>query len=159
QTRVVWVGTHPMSITLDGAGHAWVGGDSFAVKLDISSMTVIENHSVQGQVTALAFSAGQNQLVTVIDPGSTGGVSARAYRADQQFGAAYSDSNSAAVTQYAAAPLSSELLRPAQLGTGALVSDTVNNAIAVSASGSRFSVIDLSTGQVILTASFEAPIR
>lgn len=160
QTRVVSVGIQPSTISLDASGHAWVGGNGFVAKLDLASMTLLEYRPVTGRVTGLAVSGGQDQLVTVLDPSSTQNATATsAYRTDSQFASTYSAASSTAASDYLSSSLRPNLLLPAQLGSGALVSESVNNAFSISAQGTQFSVIDLSTGSVVMSGILDAPIR
>lgn len=59
------VGGQPTSVALSSGGTLWVGGQGFLTEINTQNMSVVATESTTGKtITALAYSDGENELVT-----------------------------------------------------------------------------------------------
>lgn len=154
-TRTVGLNYHPRAISLDPGGAAvWVGGQGWISKIDLGSLGHVASYQVNGTITSLGTSVGQNSLVyTAITnssaPSSTYGAtisypasnySVRQLRLSDMSTIGEVSGGSASAYQYSAAVLAA----PSALAGGTKVSLKYSNAISVSATPSGFVVMDVS---------------
>ncbi|MGC1873074.1 MAG: YncE family protein [Acidobacteriaceae bacterium] len=158
-TNTISVGSQPTTISLDGNGDAWIGGNNFVAQLNLSSFA-ITSHAVNGLVNGIAYSNGQGQVLTTIAPSTdSASLSAISYRPSSGYSQAAAVTSSGALSAYSNSSMDSELLWPAQLSTGTLVSNQLNNMIGVTVSGASFAVTDLHSGAAMLTGQAPGTIR
>ena len=63
-TAAIAVGPNPSALAMDPSGTAlWVGGNNYITKIDLASRQPVSNFTVNGQVTSLTISVGQNSFV------------------------------------------------------------------------------------------------
>jgi YVTN family beta-propeller protein len=159
-TNTISVGSAPTSITLDGSGFAWIGGNGYAQKLNLSTLTIAATETVSGTITALAYSAGESQLVTNVAPASSSLQGGAVTYQPSPFASANTVAGAShAYSDFSGSSLASQLSWPAQMANGAIVSPNLNNDLAVISSGTSFSVIEIQTGQVILQGVLPGVIR
>jgi len=140
------VGMQPLSLNVDGSGNLWVGGVAYIKELSVSTYQVLQSISVSGEATSLAVSATQGQVLATIAPvsGNSGALVTQAYSTSS--GQVLNSSSIGNVVPYVSSAISSQLVSPAQLGTGTLVSANYGNDLAISASPGGFVVTEVSTG-------------
>ncbi len=153
------VGMQPLSLNVDGSGNLWVGGVAYIKELSVSTYQVLQSISVSGEATSLAVSATQGQVLVTIAPvsGNSGALVTQAYSTSS--GQVLNSSSIGNIVPYVSSAISSQLVSPAQLGTGTLVSANYGNDLAISASPGGFVVTEVSTGGTIMTGTTPNPIR
>lgn len=158
-TNTVSLPGSPTSISLDGNGHAWIGGVDFIDEINLSNLSVASSTQTSDTITGLAYSMGQSQLLTSIAPTSTSMQTGAAFKPSSSYTRTATISGSGAYSDYQNSILSSQLTLPSQLSTGVLVSTKMNNLFGVTASGSTLNVVELYSGKTLLTGQAPGVIR
>ena len=154
QSRTVYVGASPLSLSLDPGGTAlWVGGLNYIAKVDLSSFAVLSNFSASGQVGSLAISAGQNAIV--YSAVATGQYLYQAQNASVSTGAPQGTFVSASTVGTAFASGTPGYL----LSSVSLVSADANNRYAVTSTPTGFALLDLQTQSTMLTGATPSAVR
>lgn len=162
-TRTVAVGYRPTSVTLDPSGTAiWVGGQGWMSKIDVVSFTTVSTYSVNGTITSMGMSKGQNKLIyTVLTndsaPDSTDGQaitlsSSTASLREMSF----SDMTTTATITIGSGSLLQSIIPPVA-ATG--VSAKYGNGISVSATPTGFVVMDVTVGVEIMRGTTPTPVH
>lgn len=153
----VGVGSTPSSLALDPSGSAfWVGGLNYISKVNISGLSVATTFTVNGQVTSLSISSGQNAFVYTVVNGST----FRGEHANLTSGAPTADyAISMPVTVASVKSDASSTSLPSWLNIGGpLVSASYGNRYIVEGTPNGFAVLDLKVGKLIMQGTTPAPI-
>ncbi|HEY2392235.1 MAG TPA: hypothetical protein VGK22_13765 [Candidatus Angelobacter sp.] len=154
QTRVLSVGTSPLSLSIDSSGSTlWVGGLNYITKVDLASFTASSTFTVSGQVGSVAVASTQNALVyTAV---STGTSTFQAQNASISTGTPMQTFVSASTTGTAFASGT-----PGYLLSGvSAVSSNFNNRYALTSTPTGFELIDLQTQTVIMDGTTPSAIR
>lgn len=158
-TNTVSLPGSPTSISLDDNGHAWIGGVGFIDEVNLSNLSVVSSKQTSDTITGLAFSSGQNQLLTSIAPTSTSTLTGAFFKPSSSYTQSATISGSGAYSDYQNSILGSQLTLPSELSTGVLISSKMNNLFGVTASGSNINVVELYTGKTLLTGEAPGVIR
>lgn len=154
---MVAVGSMPTSLAMDPSGSAfWVGGLNYISKVNISNLSVSSTFTVNGQVTSLSISSGQNAFIYTVVSGST----FRGEHAALTSGAPVADyaiSMPVAAASVMSNATSSSLPSWLNIG-GPLVSASYGNRYIVEGTPSGFAVLDLKVGKVMMQGTTSAPI-
>jgi len=169
-SRTVTVGYHPNALAMDPSGSAfWVGGQGWMSKIDAASLAVVATQSVNGTITSMAASNGQNTLIytamtNASAPDSTyaqaisypsSNYSVREVRLSDFSTIAERGAGSASSYQYYSVWSPS----PSQLAGGTQVSVNYGNGISISATPGGFLVLDATGGQEIMRGTTPTPVR
>lgn len=149
------VGSSPTALAMDASGTAfWVGGLNYISKINTSNLSTATTYTVDGQVTSLSISAGQNQYVYTAVSGST---FAGAHAALSS-GTPHSDYHlSMPGGQMMSQALAGGLPSWLNIG-GPLVSISYGNRYVVEGTPAGFAVLDLQTDKVMMQGLTSAPI-
>lgn len=170
--RTISVGYHPTSLTLDPSGTSlWVGGQGWLSKVDLSSFSILATYTVNGTITSMAASTGQNSIIyTAVTnssaPNSTYSAaiaypsslySVRKLRLSDMGTFTSASYGSASAYQYSA--VSGSLPMPSLLAGGTKVSVNYGNRISVSATPEGFVVVEVPSGVEIMRGRTPTPVR
>ncbi len=153
------VGVQPSAIDIDSSGNLWVGGNSVISELSAGTYQLAKSIPVSGLVTSLAVSNALGEIVYTLAPGADTTQPLMNEAVSMSNGQRAYSKIVGSATSYVASPISSQLLQPAQLGSGTLVSANYGNDLSISASPGGFVVTELSTGGTVMTGSTPGPIR
>lgn len=168
--RTTGVGYRPTSAAMDPSGTSvWVGGEGWLSRVDLGSFSVVATYPIDGTITSLASSNGQNKLVYTVhaNTGSSsapGGSSSssnyfvRELRLSDMATTANLPAGSGSVYENYAAP-GSPASMPSLLGGGTQVSFDYGNGVSVSATPEGFLVMDVTGGREIMRGRTATPVR
>jgi YVTN family beta-propeller protein len=171
-TRTVGVGSYPSAITLAPSANAlWIAGQGWMSYLDIPSFSVGATFTVNGTVTSMGASAGDNSIVyTAVTNASTphttygarinypeASYSVRKVRLADMYTSADLPEGGATVYGYSASGYSLPL--PSLLAGGTRVSVDFGNGISVSATPDGFVVMDVAGGNEVMRGTTPTPVR
>jgi DNA-binding beta-propeller fold protein YncE len=147
-------GSSPTSLAMDPSGTAfWVGGLNYVSKINTSNLSTATTYTVNGQVTSLSVSAGQNQYVyTVVSGSSFAGA-----HAALSSGTPHTDYLLTMPASHLKSEASGGLPSWLNIG-GPLVSVSYGNRYIVEGTPAGFAVLDLQTNKVMMQGLTSAPI-
>jgi YVTN family beta-propeller protein len=159
ETGAIAVGASPAALALDPSGTAlWVGGDNYISEINLSTLTAESTTQVDGQVSSIACSSGENALVYTVVSGNSI-TPEQAQLSTGQFVASYAtvsipSSNFVANTTGATATPPNWFMVQ-----GALVTASYGNRYAVTGTPAGFAVLDLQTQTTMLQGSAPSAVR
>jgi YVTN family beta-propeller protein len=168
-SRTLSVGYHPTSLAMDPSGGAiWVGGQGWLWKINTKTLAVLGTYQINGTITSMAASAGQNSLIyTAVTnasaPNSTNGeaisypasnYTVRQLRLSDMSTVATISAGSAASYEYSAAAMP----MPAFLSGGTQISVNYGNGISISATPEGFLVM-VAGGIELMRGRTATPVR
>jgi len=156
QTNLVSVGAYPAAVAMDPSGASfWVGGDGYIDQFSTSSLALEASYGVGGFVSSLAVSQGQGEIFYTV-AATSGGVAAEAQSiGSHQVIASYS---------FGTQPVSGcwgcgGPTDPPLQANSTLVSNILNNGLAVGATPNGFALVSLMSNQVIFQGGTPNPVR
>lgn len=149
----------PSAIDMDSSGNLWIGGNGGISELSAGTYQLAKSIPISGIVTSLAVSNALGEIVYTLAPVTDNTLPLMNQAVSMSNGQQAYSKSMGSVTPYMVSPLSSQLLHPAQLGSGTLVSANYGNDLSISASPGGFVVTELSTGGTVMTGSTPGPIR
>ena len=174
-SAAITVGSNPSALAMDPSGTAlWVGGNNYISKIDLGTLQSVANFTVNGQVTSLTISVGQNAFVyttmgTSFTPAATANFSIQHaslstgtfMATDFVYSAPISSFTQGSFqAQYFAAGSTTSSAPPAWLAAqGASVSADFGNRYMVTGTPTGFVVVDLQTNTTVLQSATASPIR
>jgi len=161
-TRTASVGTNPASITMDPTGAAlWVGGAGYLKKVDLTSFAVTSTIPVSGNVTSLAASNQQNELLyTTVSPTCCSGASN--YTASDLSLAnltVQGNYGAGSAATYASYSMNNTLPNPGVIPGASLVSAQWSNGLGASATPTGFVIYDLIGHKEVMRGTTATPVR
>jgi YVTN family beta-propeller protein len=149
------------SVAMDPSGsYVWVGGTNYLYKVSVSSLAVVETYPVSGQVTSLAASNAQNELVYTLVENCCSASSK--YSANEVSISTMTNTGthaSASASPYAAYTMNGTLPSAATLPQATVVSAQFSNGMAASATPTGFVVYDLEGHTTLMTGTTPTPVR
>jgi len=149
------------SVAMDPSGsYVWVGGANYLYKVSLSTFTVTGSHPVSGQVTSLAASNAQNELVYTLVQNCCSASSQ--YSANElslstmTSPGAYASGSASAYAPYT---MNGTLPSAATLPQATVVSAQFSNGMAASATPTGFVIYDVEGHQQIMTGTTPTPVR
>jgi YVTN family beta-propeller protein len=153
--------TGAQSVTMDPSGsYVWVGGTNYLYKVSVSTLAVAASYPVSGQVTSLAASNAQNELVYTLVEGCCS--SSSAYSANEVAISTLTSKgtyNAASASPYAAHTMGGTLPSAATLPQATVVSAQFSNGFAASATPTGFVVYDLESHTQLMVGTTPTPVR
>jgi YVTN family beta-propeller protein len=153
--------TGAQSVAMDpGGSFVWVGGTNYLYKVSVSSLAVVGTYPVSGQVTSLAASNAQNELVYTLVQNCCSASSQ--YSANELSLATMASTGthaSASANPYAAYTMNGTLPSAATLPQATVVSAQFSNGMAASATPTGFVVYDLEGHTTLMTGTTPTPVR
>jgi len=160
-TRTATGVTGAQSVAIDPSGsYVWVGGTNSLYKVNLSTFEVVGTYPVSGQVTSLAASNAQNELVyTLVQNCCSDSSSYSANELSLSSMTSKGTHASASASPYAAYTMHGTLPSAATLPQATVVSAQFSNGMGASATPTGFVVYDLVSHKQIMTGTTLTPVR
>ncbi len=149
------------SVAMDPSGdYVWVGGTNHLYKVSLSTFQVVGKYPVKGQVTSLAASNAQNELVyTLVENCCTASSKYSANELSISTMTSTATHASASASPYTAYTMQATLPSAATLPQATVVSAEFSNGMAASATPTGFVVYDLEGHTTLMTGTTPTPVR
>ncbi len=154
------VGLAPDTLALDPSGnYLWVAGLNYISEVSLSSFTIVSTSPMNGQVTALGISGGQNEWVY-----TTVSTDLSAFRSQDAVittgsPVVHSEAQISTAGTFYTLGGGGSSTPPPYLKAGAVVSKSYSNGIAVTSSPTGFVVLDLVAHKQIMQGTTPTPVR